>query len=169
MPQTGELTDSRDLPWYVTALLVSQPLHFGDYGGMPLKILWALLDIVTIVVLGSGLYLWLHGRVRSASEAAAPHGAADIITTFARRAAKPRRDLSGAGDPCGAQSRGLVSRCSAEFGTSCRGLTLLGTCQCPPALSASRTGVSGRQPAAPFCAKVSLPLFSQAPATARLA
>ena len=25
------------------AVLVSQPLHFGDYGGMPLKIIWALL------------------------------------------------------------------------------------------------------------------------------
>jgi hypothetical protein len=24
-----------------------------------LKIIWALLDVVTIVVLGSGLYLWL--------------------------------------------------------------------------------------------------------------
>lgn len=56
--QHGSLTDTRDLPWYVTALLVSQPLHFGDYGGMPLKVIWALLDIVTIVVLGSGLYLW---------------------------------------------------------------------------------------------------------------
>jgi uncharacterized iron-regulated membrane protein len=60
--QTGELTATRTLPWYVTALLVSQPLHFGDYGGMPLKVLWALLDLVTIVVLGSGLYLWLKRR-----------------------------------------------------------------------------------------------------------
>lgn len=56
--QTAKVSDSRDLPWYVTALLVSQPLHFGDYGGLPLKIVWALLDIITIVVLGSGLYLW---------------------------------------------------------------------------------------------------------------
>jgi uncharacterized iron-regulated membrane protein len=47
------------LPWYLTALLVSQPLHFGDYGGMPMQIIWALLDIATIIVLGSGLYLWL--------------------------------------------------------------------------------------------------------------
>ena len=52
----------RELPWYLTALLVSQPLHFGDYGGMPMKIVWALLDIVTIVVLGSGLYLWLRRK-----------------------------------------------------------------------------------------------------------
>jgi uncharacterized iron-regulated membrane protein len=60
--QTAVLTDTRELPWYLTALLVSQPLHFGDYGGMPMKIIWALLDIATIVVLGSGLYLWLARR-----------------------------------------------------------------------------------------------------------
>jgi uncharacterized iron-regulated membrane protein len=59
---TGTLTDARDMPWYVTALLVSQPLHFGDYGGMPMKVIWALLDVITIVVLGSGLYLWLARR-----------------------------------------------------------------------------------------------------------
>lgn len=57
--ETGVLTDVRPLPWYVTALLFSQPLHFGDYGGLPLKILWAILDLFTIIVLGSGLYLWL--------------------------------------------------------------------------------------------------------------
>jgi uncharacterized iron-regulated membrane protein len=26
---------------------------------LPLKVIWALLDIATILVLGSGLYLWL--------------------------------------------------------------------------------------------------------------
>ncbi|MBP7564433.1 MAG: PepSY domain-containing protein [Burkholderiaceae bacterium] len=55
---TGEVTDSRALPWYLSALLVSQPLHFGDYGGLPMQILWAVLDVLTIIVLGSGLYLW---------------------------------------------------------------------------------------------------------------
>jgi uncharacterized iron-regulated membrane protein len=54
----GKLTDMRDMPWFVNALFVSQPLHFGDYGGLPLKIIWALFDIATIVILGSGLYLW---------------------------------------------------------------------------------------------------------------
>ncbi|WP_443971880.1 PepSY-associated TM helix domain-containing protein [Sphingobium sp. CR28] len=57
--RTGELTDARPMPWYMLALTYSQPLHFGDYGGLPLKILWALLTSFTIVVLGSGLYLWL--------------------------------------------------------------------------------------------------------------
>ena len=66
--QTGELTASQELPWYVTALLISQPLHFGDYGGLPLKILWALLDILTIIVLSSGLYLWFKRRKVSVEE-----------------------------------------------------------------------------------------------------
>jgi len=60
--ETGKLTDSRELPWYVATLLLSQPLHFGDYGGMTLKIIWAVLDVITIAVLGTGLYLWLRRR-----------------------------------------------------------------------------------------------------------
>ena len=57
-------------------MLVSQPLHFGDYGGMPLKIIWALLDLATIVVLGSGLYLWLARNRRSSVEERLAHIAA---------------------------------------------------------------------------------------------
>jgi uncharacterized iron-regulated membrane protein len=60
--QTTQVTSALDLPWYVTALLVSQPLHFGDYGGRPMQILWAVLDIMTIIVLSSGLYLWFSRR-----------------------------------------------------------------------------------------------------------
>lgn len=64
---TPVLVDARDgrvdaiapMPWYMKGLLLSQPLHFGDYGGLPMKILWALLDIITIIILGSGVYLWL--------------------------------------------------------------------------------------------------------------
>jgi len=60
--RTGELTMFLQMPWYLRALEVSRPLHFGDYGGMPLKVVWAVLDLVTIVVLASGLYLWLFRR-----------------------------------------------------------------------------------------------------------
>ena len=59
---TARLTDSRDLPWYLVALLISQPLHFGDYGGMLLKWIWALLDIISIAVLWTGLMLWWKKR-----------------------------------------------------------------------------------------------------------
>lgn len=53
---------SADMPWYLRALQTSRPLHFGDYGGLPLKILWAVLDLFTIVILVTGLYLWLGKR-----------------------------------------------------------------------------------------------------------
>lgn len=71
---TATVTAAARLPWYLVALQVSRPLHFGDYGGMPMKLLWAALDLLAIVVLGSGLYLW-----------------------FARRGARPRE--TGAGLP----------------------------------------------------------------------
>ncbi len=64
--RTGELTAVVEMPWYLRALEISRPLHFGDYGGLPLKIIWALLDLVTIAVLGSGLYLWLSKHRRAA-------------------------------------------------------------------------------------------------------
>jgi uncharacterized iron-regulated membrane protein len=57
--RTGALASAIRMPWYLRALEVSRPLHFGDYGGLPLKIIWTLLDILTIAVLGSGIYLWL--------------------------------------------------------------------------------------------------------------
>lgn len=60
--RNSQVTAALELPWYVTALLVSQPLHFGDYGGRPMQILWAVLDVITIVVLASGLVLWFGRR-----------------------------------------------------------------------------------------------------------
>lgn len=59
---TAKVTAAAQLPWYLIALQVSRPLHFGDYGGMPMKILWAALDLATIAVLASGLYLWAARR-----------------------------------------------------------------------------------------------------------
>ncbi|WP_206245039.1 PepSY-associated TM helix domain-containing protein [Novosphingobium terrae] len=55
---SGKAALDPGFPWYLRALNLARPLHFGDYGGWPLKILWALLDLVTIMVLCSGLYLW---------------------------------------------------------------------------------------------------------------
>jgi len=61
-PATGKLVAIVKMPVYLRALEVSRPLHFGDYGGMPLKVLWALFDVVAIIVLVSGVYLWLVRR-----------------------------------------------------------------------------------------------------------
>lgn len=57
--ETANVADTRDLPIYLKALFISQPMHFGDYGGMPLKIIWAVLDVFTLFVLGSGIYLYV--------------------------------------------------------------------------------------------------------------
>ena len=56
---TGEVAGLREMPWYAKALSLSRPLHFGDYGGLLLKLVWALLDLLTIFLLVTGVYLWL--------------------------------------------------------------------------------------------------------------
>jgi uncharacterized iron-regulated membrane protein len=55
-----------DLPWYLKALLLSEPLHFGDYGGLPLKALWTLFGLVTLGLSGTGvLVFFAAGRRRA--------------------------------------------------------------------------------------------------------
>lgn len=60
--RTGRVLETRELPVYVKTLLLSQPLHFGDYGGLLLKVAWAILDLLMIMVLVSGLWLWYQKR-----------------------------------------------------------------------------------------------------------
>ncbi len=69
--RSGAFVSAVQMPWYLRALELSRPLHFGDYGGLPLKIIWIVLDLATIVVLGSGLYLWLSRRPSLGAEAEA--------------------------------------------------------------------------------------------------
>jgi uncharacterized iron-regulated membrane protein len=59
---TGKLDAVVKMPVYLRGLELSRPLHFGDYGGTPLKVIWALFDLVAIIVLISGVYLWLARR-----------------------------------------------------------------------------------------------------------
>ena len=65
--RTGGVTAAVPMPWYLRALEISRPLHFGDYGGTPMKILWVCLDLGTIGVLVTGLVLWF-GRRRVAAD-----------------------------------------------------------------------------------------------------
>ncbi|MDE1163136.1 MAG: PepSY-associated TM helix domain-containing protein [Acidobacteriaceae bacterium] len=65
---SGTVTSSARFPWYIHTLEVSRPLHFGDYGGLPLKILWAAFDLAAIAVLISGIVLWIKkGKAEEAS------------------------------------------------------------------------------------------------------
>ena len=54
---TGKLSVASEAPWYVKALLVSSPLHLGNYGGWPLKVIWALFTLTTLGLCIGGLYL----------------------------------------------------------------------------------------------------------------
>jgi hypothetical protein len=56
--QTGWVNLSHDPPWYLKTLQISRPLHFGDYGGRPLKVLWSVLAVFAIYILISGWQLW---------------------------------------------------------------------------------------------------------------
>lgn len=61
---TGALAEVREIPWYLKAILVSQPLHFGDYGGLLLKILWTLCTWLTLFITANGAWLWWKRRQR---------------------------------------------------------------------------------------------------------
>jgi len=63
----GALIRAAPPPWYMWLLEGSRPLHFGNYAGLPLKIIWALMDLATIAVLVTGLYLYLPKKKRSHS------------------------------------------------------------------------------------------------------
>lgn len=65
--EDGTFSESRKMPLYVTVFFASKPLHFGDYGGMPLKIIWTILDVITLIVLWTGIRLWLPGRRKNAA------------------------------------------------------------------------------------------------------
>ncbi|NYT67368.1 PepSY domain-containing protein [Pusillimonas noertemannii] len=60
--RTGLVSSVLEMPWYIRVLQVSRPLHYGDFAGLPLKIIWAIFDLITIFLLASGLYLWVSRR-----------------------------------------------------------------------------------------------------------
>lgn len=47
-----------ELPWYMKVIAISQPLHFGDYGGLPLKLLWTACTWLTLFITANGAWLW---------------------------------------------------------------------------------------------------------------
>lgn len=55
---TGKVTDIRAAPWYVKVIMLSEPLHFGDYGGLPLQLLWFACTWLTMFIVGNGAWLW---------------------------------------------------------------------------------------------------------------
>jgi uncharacterized iron-regulated membrane protein len=65
---SGKVDAVAELPWYLKGIVLSQPLHFGDYGGMALKVLWVLCAWLTLFITGNGAWLWWKRHRRR------PHG-----------------------------------------------------------------------------------------------
>jgi uncharacterized iron-regulated membrane protein len=43
-------------------IVISQPLHFGDYGGLALKLLWTASAWLTLFITANGAWLWWKRR-----------------------------------------------------------------------------------------------------------
>lgn len=72
---TGTITDIRPAPWYLKVIMLSEPLHFGDYGGLPLQLLWFACTWLTMFIVGNGAWLWWTRRRTSRRRTGALAGA----------------------------------------------------------------------------------------------
>ncbi|WP_373997591.1 PepSY-associated TM helix domain-containing protein [Bdellovibrio bacteriovorus] len=68
---SGKLTEVRSLPWYLKAAMLSEPLHFGNYGGLFLKIVWLILSVISLFLPISGLYIWWDRRSKKVAASTA--------------------------------------------------------------------------------------------------
>ncbi|RPE79812.1 PepSY-associated TM helix domain-containing protein [Vulcaniibacterium tengchongense] len=62
--ETGQVATVKQPPWYLQAIWLSQPFHFGDYGGLALKLLWTLCTWLTLFITANGAWLWWDRRRR---------------------------------------------------------------------------------------------------------
>lgn len=53
-----------ELPWYLKALVISEPLHFGNYGGVGLKIFWTLFGIFAAIIPLTGFSNYYYRKLK---------------------------------------------------------------------------------------------------------
>ncbi len=67
---TGKVARKIEMPAYLQAIFLAEPLHFGNYGGLALKLLWALCSLLTLFITLNGAWLFFdRRRARSLSGA----------------------------------------------------------------------------------------------------
>jgi uncharacterized iron-regulated membrane protein len=59
---SGEVAKALTMPLYFKAILLAEPLHFGNYGGLFLKILWTICALLTFFITANGAWLWWDRR-----------------------------------------------------------------------------------------------------------
>ena len=58
----GSLTQIVDLPWYIDMIYIAQPLHFGDFGGLGLRILYAFFGLSAGLLSITGFMMYMIKR-----------------------------------------------------------------------------------------------------------
>ncbi len=59
---TGLALRKVEMPAYLQALFLAEPLHFGNYGGFALKIFWTLCSLLTLFITANGAWLFFDRR-----------------------------------------------------------------------------------------------------------
>lgn len=62
--KTGAITEIVMPPLILKFLLYSEPLHFANYGGMALKIIWAIMTLLSMCVVGLGVSSFVIKRIK---------------------------------------------------------------------------------------------------------
>ncbi|MBJ00074.1 MAG: hypothetical protein CME67_02485 [Halobacteriovoraceae bacterium] len=57
--QSGDVSKVVSLPWYMELMLISEPLHFGNYGGVLLKVFWTIMGLGASLIPLSGIIIFL--------------------------------------------------------------------------------------------------------------
>lgn len=84
--ETGAISAAVAMPAYIKAITLAEPLHFGDYGGLPLKLLWTACTWLTLFITANGAWLWWDRRRRRRVAAARLAGAGAARAGIAARA-----------------------------------------------------------------------------------
>ncbi len=61
---SGELIRELVLPWYIQLIAISQPFHFGNFGGWPVKVLYCILGLTTGALAVTGYVMYFARRRR---------------------------------------------------------------------------------------------------------
>lgn len=75
---SGQVATSLEMPLYFKAILLSEPLHFGDYGGLPLKLLWTACTFMAFFITANGAWLWWDRRRRRRPSASGAPSALEV-------------------------------------------------------------------------------------------
>lgn len=59
---SGEVLRKIEMPNYLQALYLAEPLHFGNYGGLLLKVFWSLCSVLTLFITANGAWLFFDRR-----------------------------------------------------------------------------------------------------------